>query len=173
MSTLNNSTVVGVKIGDVSLLDLFQRIWYSLDDIIVCLGVFLITSRCSRALHSCLRVYFETSAYVSQAAHFLLQFVVVVFLVSHLVGMSTAESLFGGFSIGFGYALQPYIVSLVAGGTFIFTRTIRSGDQIQIGEHNMIVDHVGLLYVAAKKDKATTYFPNAMLAQQPFSVLRS
>ena len=157
----------------VSFLELFARIWYSLDDILVCLGVFLVASRCSRALHSCLRVYFEMSAYVSQSAHFLLMFTVIVFLASHLVGVSTAESLFGGLSIGFGYALQPYIVSLVAGGTFMLTRIIRRGDQLRIGEQTVVVDHVGLLYVSAKQDKMTMYFPNAILTSRPFSVSRS
>lgn len=159
--------------GVVSFLNLFERIWYSLDDILVCLGVFLVACQCSRALHSCLRVYFEMSAYVSQSAHCFFLFTIFVFLVSHLVGVTTTESLFGGLSIGFGYALQPYIVSLVAGGTFILTRIIRSGDQLRIGDQTVVVDHVGLLFVSAKQDKMTTYFPNAMLTSRPFSVLRS
>ena len=167
------SSVSSLEVNGISLVTLFERIWESLDDIIVCVGMLLLSSKISRAFHSCLRVYFEMSEYVSQSVHFLLMFVMVAFLLGHLVGAETAQSLFGGFSIGIGYALQPYIVSLVAGGTFIFTRILRSGDQLTINGNTVLVDHVGLLYVAAKNDKQITYFPNAMMAQHPFSVLRS
>lgn len=157
---------------NVSFLFLFQRIWYSLDDILVSLGVFLIACQVSRFLHYCLRYYFRASAYISQATHFVFLFTVFVFLVSHLLGASTAASLFGGFSIGFGYAMQPYIVSFVAGGTFMITRIVRPGDQLTIGDKTVMVHHVGLLYVATKYEKSTTYFPTAVLAQAPFSVTR-
>lgn len=160
-------------VNEVSFLNLFERIWYSLDDLLVSLGVFLIACQVSVFLHYCLRVYFQSSAYVSQAAHFVFLFTIFVFLISHLIGMSTAESLFGGFSIGFGYAMQPYIVSFVAGGTFVVTQIIRSGDQLTLNDKTVTVHHVGLLYVAAKNEKTTMYFPTAMLARTPFSVTRS
>ena len=170
-------TLAGVNetsdvLENVSFLLLFQRIWNSLDDILVSLGVFLIACQMSRFLHYCLRFYFNASAYMSQATHFVFLFTVFIFLVSHLLGASTAASLFGGFSIGFGYAMQPYIVSFVAGGTFMITRIVRAGDQLTIGDKTVTVHHVGLLYVAAKNEKSTTYFPTAVLAQAPFSVTR-
>lgn len=171
---MNNATVdVLPGIGSVSLLDLFQQVWDSLDDIIVCVGILILSLKCTRSLHFCMRSYFGCMAYISQAVHFAVLFTITVFLMSHLVGMETAKSLFGGFSIGIGYAMQPYIVSLVAGGTFLFTSILRAGDRLEIGQQTVIVDHVGLLYVAAKTGKTTTYFPNSMLASSPFSVMRS
>lgn len=170
---MNSTEDFSVNVTDISLLRLVERIWYSLDDILVSLGIFLVSGQVSIFIHFCLRYYFQTSAYVSQAAHFMFQFTVFVFLLSHLVGMSTADSLFGGFSIGIGYAMQPYIVSLVAGATLLLSRMIQSGDQLTIRGETVQVDHVGLLYVAAKQDKSFTYFPNAMLAQSSFTVTRS
>ena len=119
-----------------------------------------------------MRHYFRLSFYVSQATRFVSLSVVVVFLVSHLAGAETALSFLGGLSIGLGYALQPYIVSLLAGGTLLSMETIQRGDELRIGEHTAVVEHVGLLYVTTKKETVKTYFPNAMLAQTPFSVRR-
>ncbi len=169
--TSTNDLLPGI--GSVSLLELFRQVWDSLDDIIVCVGILTLSLKCTRSLHFCMRSYFGCMAYISQAVHFMVLFTIAVFLLSHLVGMETARSLFSGFSIGIGYAMQPYIVSLVAGGTFLFTRILRAGDRLEIGEQTVTVDHVGLLYVAAKTDKTTTYFPNSMLASRPFSVMRS
>lgn len=170
---MNSTDAIPVDASDISLLRLAERIWYSLDDILVSLGVFLLSGQISSFLHFCLRYYFHASAYVSQAVHFIFQFTMFVFLVSHLVGTATANSLFGGFSIGIGYAMQPYIVSLVAGGTLLMSRMIQSGDQLTIGDRTVRVDHIGLLFVSVKEDKVTTYFPNSMLTQSPFSVARS
>ena len=172
-NTTLSADVTMPSIGTVSLLDLFERVWGSLDDIIVSLGIFMLALKSTRSLHRCMHSYFGCSAYISQAAHFLTLFVIGVFIVSHLVGMETAQSLFGGFSIGIGYAMQPYIVSLVAGATFLFTRILQAGDRLIINGKTVIVDHVGLLYVAAKDDKTITYFPNVMMSRQPFSVMRS
>lgn len=167
--TLTNSSTVE---ANASLFSLFERIWNSLDDILVCFGIFLVFTQVSKSMYGCLRNYFSLSFYVSQAIHYLLLSTIVIFLIGHLVGTETAISFLGGLSIGLGYALQPYIVSLLAGGTLLSMQTIQQGDELRIGEQSSIVEHVGLLYVTTKQDTFRTYFPNAMLAQTPFSVRR-
>ncbi len=159
--------------SSTSFIELFSKMWNSLDDILVCVGVFLVVQVFSSQLNNCLFNYFKTSAYISQSAQFLFLFTTIIFLISHLIGSSVAVSLFGGFSIGLGYALQPYIVSLLAGGTLRMSNIIRQGDTITINEDSLVVDHVGLLYISTKKNKVITYFPNAMLSSTPFSIQRS
>ena len=166
--SLNNTD----DISSTSFIDLFSRIWNSLDDILVCIGVFLVVQVISSRLNHCLLNYFNMSAYIAQSAQFLFLFSTIIFLISHLIGSSIAVSLFSGFSIGLGYALQPYIVSLLAGGTLRMSDIIRRGDTIIINDQSLVVDHVGLLYISTKKDKAITYFPNAMLSSTPFSIQR-
>ena len=115
MTFANTSSVE----ANASLFSLFERIWNSLDDILVCFGIFLVFAQVSKSMYGCLRNYFSLSFYVSQAVHFLLLSTIVIFLIGHLVGTETAISFLGGLSIGLGYALQPYIVSLLAGGTLL------------------------------------------------------
>lgn len=172
MSLVNNSTVLDAE-ANGSLFSLFERIWNSLDDIFVCFGVFLVATQFTKSVYGCMRHYFRLSFYVSQATHFALLSTVVIFLIGHLVGPETAISFLSGLSIGLGYALQPYIVSLLAGGTLLTMQTIREGDELRISGQSATVEHVGLLYVTTKQDTFKTYFPNAMLAQTPFSVRRS
>ena len=159
-------------ISSTSFIELFSKIWNSLDDILVCLGVFLVVQVFSSRLNHCLLNYFDMSAYIAQSAQFLFLFSTIIFLISHLLGSSVAVSLFSGFSIGLGYALQPYIVSLLAGGTLRMSNIIRRGDTLIIEEKSLVVDHVGLLYISTKKDKVITYFPSAMLSSRPFSIQR-
>ncbi len=155
-----------------SFTQLFETIWFSLDDVLVCVGVFIVAHLVSNSIFNCLKHYFKWSSFVAEASKFVILFTTIVFLVSHLVGGTTATSLFGGFSIGFGYAMQPYIMSLLAGGTFRSSGMLQRGDVLKVGESVLVVDHVGLLFVTAKKDKFTTYFPSSTLAAQPFSVSR-
>jgi len=167
-----NSTVSDAK-ANGSLFSLFEHIWNSLDDIFVCFGMFLVVTQLAKSTYGCMRHYFKLSYYISQATHFALLSTFVIFLIGHLMGAETALSFLGGLSIGIGYALQPYIVSLLAGGTLLSMETLREGDELRIGKLTATVEHVGLLYVTTKQKTFKTYFPNAMLAQTPFSVRRS
>jgi len=153
-----------------SLDTLLTTIWHSLDDIFVCVGVFLVARVLASAVSSSLSGYFRTSRYISEIAHFGIVFVSVVFLVNHLIGASTARSIFGGFSIGFGYAMQPYIVSIIAGASFRSGAMFRAKDTIKIGGDVYTVDHVGLLYLCASKDDFKTYFPNSLLVQSSIGI---
>jgi small-conductance mechanosensitive channel len=155
-----------------SFTELVNNIWNSLDDILVCAGVFLVAHIFAGQLRRMLSVYFRLGAWVSQSAQFVFLFSVMVFLAGHLLGVGTAVSLFSGFSIGLGYALQPYIISLLAGGTLYASGVLRRGDRLHINDSTMVVESIGLLYVSAKNDKLTTYLPNAMLSRTPFSILR-
>ena len=153
-----------------SLETLLTTVWHSLDDIFVCAGVFLAAKIFASVVQGSLKNYFHCSHYISQIFNFGILFVTVIFLVSHLIGESTANSLFGGFSIGFGYAMQPYIVSLLAGATFRSGSMFRVKDTIEINGVEYVVEHVGLLYICVVRDKYKTYFPNSMMAQTPFGV---
>ena len=155
-----------------SFIRLFERVWISLDDIFVCIAVILAVFQLTNLLHRTMRHYFRLPAYIAQCFHFVLLFIAVIFVIGHLVGDSTAISLFSGLSIGFGYALQPYIVSLMAGATFVSMGIMTRGDTLTINGNTVVIDHVGLLYVSAKQGPKTTYFPNSLLSASPFTVGR-
>lgn len=145
---------------------LLGTVWRSLDDILVCAGMFIIAQVFSGYCSWSLRIYFNCSDYASQTVHFLIMFMVFIFLAGHLIGSETATSLFSGFSIGLGYAMQPYIVSLLAGVTFRSTGMFKRGDSIRILGSEYTLDHIGLIYVCAsdEKDGYKVYFPNSVLS---------
>jgi len=149
-----------------SLDILLDTVWRSLDDILVCAGMFIVSQVFSGYCSWSLRTYFQCSHYTSQTVHFTILFMVFIFLVGHLIGSATATSLFSGFSIGLGYAMQPYIVSLLAGATFRSTGMFERGDSVRISGSEYVLDHIGLIYVCAsdEKDGYKMYFPNSMLS---------
>jgi small-conductance mechanosensitive channel len=160
----NSSTV------NHTLTNLFDKVWGSLDDILACVGVFLVARIFANSLHWCAKSYFKLSVYSAQALHFGFIFVVFMFLISHLIGATTAVSLFSGFSIGFGYAMQPYIMSLLAGATFRSTDMFRKGDTVNILNNTYVLRHIGLLYVCVEKGDFITYFPNSTLSSSAVGI---
>ena len=157
---------------------LFTTMWYSLDDIFVCVGFFLVVKVFAEHVNWCLQHYFDTSQYTAHALHFSLMFSSIIFLVGHLIGQSTATSLFSGFSIGLGYAMQPYIVSLLSGFSFrsgvIFSKEDSEKISMKIQGEVFELDHIGLLHVCAiSNDGYKTYFPNSILGSSIISIKRS
>jgi small-conductance mechanosensitive channel len=153
-----------------SLDILLTTVWHSLDDIFVCVGFFLAANVVASSVQWSLLNYFRSSHYTAQITHFGFLFMVFIFLVGHLIGSDTATSLFSGFSIGFGYAMQPYIVSLLAGATFRSGSMFRAKDLLRINGQDYTLEHTGLLYLCASSDGYKTYFPNSMLAGTPIGV---
>ena len=156
--------------------DFFTAVWASLDDILLCVGIILVSIpilfTCSRGIH----IYFKTSIYVAQAINFICVFALFAFVIGHLVGESVAVSLFGGFSVGIGYALQPYIVSLLSGLTYYSSSMLKEGDIIVLNNRRYRIQSNGILYIVAEemptvegiiqKDlpppALTVYLPNSM-----------
>tara|TARA_B100000795_G_scaffold58599_1_gene38995 strand:- start:4274 stop:4762 length:489 start_codon:yes stop_codon:yes gene_type:complete len=149
---------------------LLQSIWFSLDDIFICLCAFVVARVVAGAIYWCLNSYFDIDAYECELVQFIFLGIVVVFLISHLFGETAVTSILGGFSIGIGYALQPYIISFLAGSTLRATNTLTKGKIIIFNEQKLTVEHLGLLYVCATHDGIKTYIPNAYFQSAPLSV---
>tara|TARA_B110001452_G_scaffold243853_1_gene227520 strand:- start:4097 stop:4579 length:483 start_codon:yes stop_codon:yes gene_type:complete len=149
---------------------LLQSVWLSLDDIFICLGAFIVARVLAGAIYWCLHSYFNIDAYESELAQFVFLGTVVVFLISHLFGETAVTSILGGFSIGIGYALQPYIISFLAGSTLRATNTLAKGKVILFNNQKLTVEHLGLLYVCASQDGLKTFIPNAYFQSSPLTV---
>lgn len=100
---------------------------------------------------------------------------ILIFLLGHLLGERVAVSLFGGFSVGLGYAMQPYIVSLLSGATYYSSSMIREGDQILLDDKKYVVIDNGILYICAKdsKDNIVVYLPNSMFESSPLKCIKA
>ena len=158
-----------------SFTNLFTTIWSSLDDILLSFGILLVSIpfffTCSKGLHQ----YFKCSIYISQLFNFVAVGGVLIFLLGHLLGEQVAVSLFGGFSVGLGYAMQPYIVSLLSGATYYSSSMISEGDQIVVDNQKFIVIDNGILYICAKdsKDNTVVYIPNSMFENSPLKCIKA
>lgn len=161
--------------SDNSFTNLFTTIWSSLDDILLSFGVLLVSVPfffgCSKGLHQ----YFKCSIYISQLFNFVAVGGILIFLLGHLLGERVAVSLFGGFSVGLGYAMQPYIVSLLSGATYYSSSMISEGDQILLDDKKYVVIDNGILYICAKdsKDNIVVYLPNSMFESSPLKCIKS
>ena len=156
-----------------SFSTLFSKIWNSLDDVLICVCLFALALKASRIFYWCTQVYFRQSVYAAEIVSALWLGTVVVYLSSHLIGEATAVSLFSGFSIGIGYAMQPYITSVVSSAALKAMNMLKKGDTLQMGGVDYEVHHVGLLYVCTKNDKYYTYFPVTRFLSAQFSVHRT
>lgn len=147
---------------------LFTTLATSLDDIFIAASTFVVLRVLSSWLYWCMHTYFRLSAYISEVVNFGMWFVLTVFVLNHLFGAELSTSLFSGFSIGMGYAFQPYIVSLFTGLCNGFM--IRAGDTIMLDGRPMVVRKLTLFYVAVASGESTTYLPHAYFASRPLVV---
>lgn len=158
--------------GDNTFTKLLSTVWTSLDDILLCTGVLLVSLPLLTSCSHCIHTYFKYSVYISQSIHFVSVAVVLVFLLGHLMGDKVAVSLFGGLSVGIGYAMQPYIVSLLSGATYYSSNMIGEGDEIIVEKKRYQIIDNGILYITAKdvNENILVYLPNSMFQNRPLVV---
>ena len=152
---------------------LFTSIWNTLDDILLCLAVFLVALYVSKQLAWVIHLYFGWGMFSAQISQSLFLGCVIIFLLTHLLGTATATTLFGGLSIGVGYALQPYIIAFYTGIMIRSENTLKPGDRIRVKGQVFNVSYVGMFYVRCLDNTGfEIQFPNTMFSSTPFAVQR-
>ena len=151
-----NSTV------DLPFTLALNRIWNSIDDFFICMGIIIITIPVVSAITSTSQHYFRYSLWTGQMVTFISITTVFLYLLSHIAGETTTVSILQGFSLGVGYALQPYIVSLLSGTTFFSTGMLAANDIIIMDDTEYEVVENGILFIEAKhtSQDLTIYIPN-------------
>ncbi len=150
-----------------SFQTLFVTIWESLDDVFICVTMAIVLYILSQWLYWCLSSYFDLSTYLSGSINFLFLGTISVFLLNHLFGPAISVSLFSGLSIGFGYALQPYIISLFTGLYNKSSGLVEEGDKIMFNNKRVTVSSVTLLHVVVRADVGDIYIPHAFFQSTP------
>ena len=146
---------------------LFSNIWNSLDDILLCVSVFMISRILTTGLKKCLHGYFNTSKFVAQLTEFLTMSIIVIFLLGHLCNPTILDSVFGGVSIGVGYAFQPYIISFFTGMMIRTEDVLSIGDTLNVQGVEGVVEHIGMFYVCLDDGQ---YIPNTVFQSSGFKV---
>jgi len=151
-----------------SFESLFSNIASSMDDLFIAATTFVVLRVVSSWLYWCMYRYFRLSAYMSETVNFLMWLLLSVFVVNHVFGTEISTSLFSGFSIGMGYAFQPYIVSMFTGLCNGFM--IRQGDTILLNDKAVVVKKLTLFYVVVACGEYQTYVPHSFFASTPLKV---
>jgi len=153
---------------------LLMNIWRSLDDIFLCIGVFIVARVVAYSCYWCLHIYFNVDEYESEFIQYGFLGTILVFLISHLFGETAVASLLGGFSIGIGYAFQPYIISFLSGSTLRATNTLSHGTVILFttptGITRLTVRQLGLLHICVSNGDTLTYIPNSYFQTTPLTI---
>lgn len=136
-------------VSDLPFTLIFNSIWSSLDDLLICIGIIIVTVPIVLAIGDTTHSYFKLSLYVSQMIKTSLLAFIFIYLLGYTAGETTSVSLLQGLSIGVGYALQPYIVSLLSGLTFFSTGMIKVGDSIIVEDRSYTIISNGIMYIEA------------------------
>lgn len=157
-----------------SLETFVLNIWTSLDDVLLCVGALLLAVTISKYVHWILSEYFVTSSFAAQLTHVLVLGGAAVSILTHLFGDGVSKTIFGGFSIGVGYAMQPYVVSIITGCMLRGSDMLSSGQRVQMSGKTFVVKDVGLYYTSLHVDNqpgSVTYFPNTAFQSGSFTVI--
>ena len=156
-----------------SLETFVLRVWTSLDDVLLCIAALLLAVTISKYIHWILSEYFATSSFAAQLAHVLVLGGAAVSILTHLFGDGVSSTIFGGFSIGVGYAMQPYVVSIVTGCMLRGSEMLSVGQRVSLSDKTFKVRDVGLYYTTLEPTESpgiTTYVPNTAFQSTTFSV---
>jgi small-conductance mechanosensitive channel len=140
-----------------------DTIWNYLDDFFLCIGVIIISVPLVLFIGSTTQHYFLYSLWTGQMITFVLLASVFLYLFAHIAGETASVSILQGFALGIGYALQPYIVSLLSGATYFSAGMIKANDTIVVDNVEYVVIENGILYIEAKEvteSGSTVFIPN-------------
>jgi hypothetical protein len=135
-------------------------IWNSLDDVLLCIGIVLISVPIIVNIGLSAQNYFKYSLWTGQMITFLLLTTVSLYLLGHVAGEASTVSILQGFALGVGYALQPYIVSLLSGATYFVSGIISANDVIFVDGKKYTIVSNGILYIEARSDDISIFVPN-------------
>ena len=150
-----------------------SNIWDSIDDIFISVGLLLLTTILSKHLYFFMNDYLILGHFTAQLTQVGLFFAVVVLVVQHLFGAATSSAILGGFSIGFGYALQPYIIALFNG--FVLRQGINNHQWLEIPnvlpQKRMKIKYIGMFHTCLDETDAGNFFvSNSLLTGHPFGI---
>ena len=149
------------------------HIWDSIDDVFIAVGLLLVTTILSTHIYFFLNDYLILGHFPAQLSQVGLFFAVVVLIVQHLFGTMTASSIFGGFSIGFGYALQPYIIALFNGIVLRGVQGINNNVELDIPgvlAKKRKVKYVGMFHTCLEYENGQYFVSNNIFQQSPFII---
>lgn len=149
---------------------LAENVWESVDDILVGILVLSFGQVLAHGTHYVLGDLLRYPMFLVDLICTSWRFFLFAVCLYQIIGVGAVQHFVGGFSIGIGYALQPYIVSMFNGAALFGGGLVKEKKLVKFKKDGtyMRVEHVGLFFTELKDidgDGATVLVANSKMIQ--------
>ena len=147
----------------------------NIDDVFVSIIIIVIGNKLASYMYEFLKDFLKVNILTSQILKITVQLFIIVLCVVQLIGSEVVNNFTGGISIGLGYALQPYIISIF-NGLMVHNDhdVVPKKTRISLpseGITNAYVESIGLFNTVLKENGDTIIISNSTLTRGALRIL--
>lgn len=149
--------------------------WENADDVLVSIILIIIGNVIASIIYYFTKEFLKTGVLFAQIVKITFQLFIIVICVVQVIGEDVVSHFTGGISIGLGYALQPYIISIF-NGLMVHNDHDVVPKQTRIslpaeGITNAYVESIGLFNTVLKENNDTIIISNSTLTRGALRIL--
>jgi hypothetical protein len=151
--------------------------WENADDVLVSVILIIIGNVIASLIYYFTKEFLKTGVLFAQIIKITFQIFIIVICVVQIIGQDVVSHFTGGISIGLGYALQPYIISIFNGLMVhndheVVPRKTRISLPSE-GITNAYVESIGLFNTVLKENGDTIIISNSSLTRGALRILHA
>lgn len=149
--------------------------WENADDVLVSIILIIIGNVIASIIYYFTKEFLKTGVLFAQIVKITFQLFIIVICVVQVIGEDVVSHFTGGISIGLGYALQPYIISIF-NGLMVHNDhdVVPKKTRISLpseGITNAYVESIGLFNTVLKENGDTIIISNSTLTRGALRIL--
>jgi small-conductance mechanosensitive channel len=139
---------------------LADNMWESVDDILVGILVLSVGHLIAHGVQYILNGLLKYPRFIVDIITTSWRFFLFAVCLYQIIGVGAVQHFVGGFSIGIGYALQPYIISMFNGAALYGGGRIKRRARVKFSDEDkyVSVEYVGLFFTELKTDDNVSIF---------------
>ena len=140
---------------------LADNVWESVDDIWVGVLVLTVGHMIAHGVHYLLGRLLKYPMFIVDIITTSWRFFLFAVCLYQIIGVGAVQHFVAGFSVGIGYALQPYIISMFNGAAMFGSGMVERGALVKFKADDtdwMTVIHVGLFFTRLEYGRDTVVF---------------
>ena len=136
-----------------------------IDDVLVSIIVLTLGSVIGHGVHHVLYRMLKYPKMIADVITTSWRFFLIGLCLYQVIGMGSVQHFVNGFSIGIGYALQPYIMSIFNGFTLYSGKVLRTNVEVRLekGTDFYRVESVGLFFTTLRRGDIQRIVPNSKM----------
>jgi len=151
--------------------------WENADDVLVSIILIIIGNIIASLIYYFTKEFLKTGVLFAQIIKITFQLFIIVICVVQIIGQDVVSHFTGGISIGLGYALQPYIISIF-NGLMVHNDhdVVPKKTRISLpseGITNAYVESIGLFNTVLKENGDTIIISNSSLTRGALRILHA